>query len=125
MEFSVCVMGDQDQAMMFDDVGFRPFAIQAIHWAREQLDSTTPAEQNRHWDFLGEMPRMHAEGDVPYVHGSPREPTSEKVYPEDIREALLGDEQVFWDADGGVLVGLPDVVQAVQAKHGEDVFRGN
>jgi predicted phosphodiesterase len=84
MEFSVYVLGDQDEAIMFDPEGLRPFAIQAIYWAREQLDAAPPADQNRYWEFLGDMPRMHMDGDVLHVHGSPREATKEKLYPEDI-----------------------------------------
>jgi len=61
-------------------------ALQAVFWTRDQLDlALGHADQNnRRWDFLGELPRTHEEGDYLFVHGSAREPTNEYVFPEDI-----------------------------------------
>ena len=42
----------------------------------------TPAVVNRRWDFLGELPRHLDEGEFRFVHGSPRDPTNEYVFPE-------------------------------------------
>jgi diadenosine tetraphosphatase ApaH/serine/threonine PP2A family protein phosphatase len=39
---------------------------------------------NRRWDFLGELPRTYSDGDFLFVHGSPRDPTNEYVFPEDV-----------------------------------------
>jgi diadenosine tetraphosphatase ApaH/serine/threonine PP2A family protein phosphatase len=39
-------------------------------------------------DFLGELPRMQAEGDLLFVHGSARRPLDEYVFPEDIYNPL-------------------------------------
>jgi len=46
--------------------------------------SGNPSQINRRWDFLGELPRSHVEGEVMFVHGSAREPTNEYVFPEDV-----------------------------------------
>jgi diadenosine tetraphosphatase ApaH/serine/threonine PP2A family protein phosphatase len=71
---------------MFDPDGFNPVALRAVYWTREQLETGPggPAAINRRWDFLGELPRSHDEGDLLFVHGSPREPTNEYVFPEDV-----------------------------------------
>jgi len=85
-KFQVCILGNHDQAALFDPDGFNPVALGAIYWTREQLD-TGPggaAAANRRWDFLGELPRVHVEPGMMFVHGSPREPTNEYVFPEDI-----------------------------------------
>jgi diadenosine tetraphosphatase ApaH/serine/threonine PP2A family protein phosphatase len=37
----------------------------------------------KRWNFIGEMPRNHAEKDYLFVHGSPRNPINEPVFPED------------------------------------------
>jgi predicted phosphodiesterase len=78
------ILGNHDQAALFDPDGFNPAALQAIYWTRDQLDRGpgTQADINRRWDFLGELPRMHRDGQVLYVHGSPRDPTNEYVFPE-------------------------------------------
>lgn len=80
------ILGNHDQATLFDPEGFNPVAQRAIYWTRDQLESGpgTPAQRNRRWDFLGELRRMLSEGDFLFVHGSPREPTNEYVFPEDI-----------------------------------------
>jgi predicted phosphodiesterase len=82
----VTILGNHDQATLFDPDGFNPVALQAVYWTREQLESAngSATQINRRWDFLGELPRTHTEGDYLFVHGSPREPTNEYVFPEDV-----------------------------------------
>lgn len=85
MRFPVCILGNHDQAAMFDPDGFNPVALRAVYWTREQLESGgAPAQVNLRWDFLGELPRIKDEGERLFVHGSPREPTNEYVFPEDV-----------------------------------------
>ena len=81
-----CILGNHDQAAMFDPDGFNPVALRAVYWTRDQLDHGPGGTTKVHarWDYLGELPRMLTEGDTLYVHGSPREPTNEYVFPEDI-----------------------------------------
>ena len=63
------ILGNHDQAALFDPDGFNPVALQAVYWTRDQLDSRGGVRQiNERWDFLGELPRMRAEGDYLFVH---------------------------------------------------------
>jgi predicted phosphodiesterase len=80
------ILGNHDQAALFDPDGFNPVALQAVYWTRDQLENArgNPATTNRRWDFLGELPRLKTEGDFLFVHGSSREPTNEYVFPEDV-----------------------------------------
>ncbi len=81
----VCVMGNHDQAALFDPDNFNPTARLAVLWARDQLEHGGDlARANARWDFFGEMPRRHSEGDWLMVHGSPRDPINEYILPEDI-----------------------------------------
>jgi diadenosine tetraphosphatase ApaH/serine/threonine PP2A family protein phosphatase len=91
------ILGNHDQATLFDPDGFNPVALQAIYWTRQQLDNGPGGQTgiNRRWDFLGELPRLFTEGRYLFVHGSPREPTNEYVFPEDVfnqrkMDALFG-----------------------------------
>jgi diadenosine tetraphosphatase ApaH/serine/threonine PP2A family protein phosphatase len=77
------VLGNHDMAAFSDPEGFNPVALKAVYWTREQLERRSEGRQQR-WDFLGKIPRRHEEGDFLFVHGSPREPTHEYVFPEDI-----------------------------------------
>ena len=86
MKLPVVILGNHDQAALIDPEGFNPVALQAVYWTRDQLEHGpgTPSQKNKRWDFLGELHRTHSEGEYLFVHGSPREPTNEYVFPEDI-----------------------------------------
>ncbi len=82
------ILGNHDQAAIFDPEGFNPVALKAIYWTRDQLEKNSEDVEisNRRWDFIGELPRRHDEGEYLFVHGSPRDPTNEYVFPEHIYE---------------------------------------
>jgi len=79
-----CLLGNHDQAALFDPEGFNASAEQAIFWTREQLENSTDVKALVRWDFLGELPRQCREDDFLFVHGSPRNPLNEYVFQEDI-----------------------------------------
>lgn len=81
---SVCLLGNHDQATLFDPEGFNVGAEQAIFWTREQLEDFSDPKANERWDFLGILPRSHKIDDFFFVHGSPRNPLNEYVFQEDI-----------------------------------------
>jgi predicted phosphodiesterase len=80
------IMGNHDQATLFDPEGFNQVALRAIYWTRDALDrgTGTASQSTKRWDFLGELPRWYQNGEILYVHGSPRDPTNEYVFPETI-----------------------------------------
>lgn len=81
------ILGNHDQAALFDPEGFNPVALRAIYWTRDRLDDTSGGRQsvaNKRWDFISELQKQAVHGDVLYVHGSPRDPTNEYVFPETI-----------------------------------------
>jgi diadenosine tetraphosphatase ApaH/serine/threonine PP2A family protein phosphatase len=82
---AMTLLGNHDQGAMFDPDGFNIGAERAIFWTREQLESAIDRDNNeRRWEFLGELPRSHRKGAFLFVHGSPRNPLSEYIFPEDI-----------------------------------------
>lgn len=83
---SLTILGNHDQAALFDPDGFNPVALRAIYWTRDELDRGAggAAKINGRWDFLSELPKFHSDGDILYVHGSPRDATNEYVFPETI-----------------------------------------
>ena len=85
-ECAITILGNHDQAALFDPDGFNPVALQAVYWTREQLErrDVNARLADARWDFLGELPRSYSDGEFLYVHGSPREPTNEYVFPEDV-----------------------------------------
>jgi len=86
MKCKVCLLGNHDQGALFDPEGFNTGAERAIFWTRAQLENGggRATDGHRRWDFLGELPRNHQEGNFLFIHGSARNPLNEYVFPEDI-----------------------------------------
>lgn len=83
--FKVTLLGNHDQAALFDPEGFSGPAERAIFWTRQQLEEVGPrAERAARWEFLAGLPRTHRENGTQFVHGSPRSPLNEYVFPEDV-----------------------------------------
>ena len=83
--FDKCLLGNHDQAALFDPDGFNASAERAVFWTRGQLEAAAGSErQQKRWDYLGELPRLVREPNFMYVHGSARNPLNEYVFPEDI-----------------------------------------
>lgn len=84
MEFAFTVLGNHDSSAIFDPEGFNSTAERAIFWTREQLHTAdTPALCRRRLEFICKMPRVVQRDAQLFVHGSPRGPTTEYVFPED------------------------------------------
>jgi diadenosine tetraphosphatase ApaH/serine/threonine PP2A family protein phosphatase len=86
MRCQVVLLGNHDQAVLFDPDNFNPAAERATYWTRSQLEAPIPnrATADRRWEFLGERPLKHKEPGFLYVHGSPRNPLNEYIFPEDV-----------------------------------------
>lgn len=78
------IMGNHDQAALFDPDGFNPVALSAIYWTRDRLDQGSTLTVNKRWDFLSELPKIYVKENYMFVHGSPRDPTNEYVFPDSI-----------------------------------------
>lgn len=86
IEFDAVVLGNHDQGALFDPEGFSTGAERAIFWTRDQLESSADDEETnlKRWNFLCELPRTVREDEFMFVHGSPRNPLNEYVFPEDV-----------------------------------------
>lgn len=86
-KFEFTLLGNHEEAVLFGAIGFNPKAKMAIDWTREQfhIEREGPDLRNDRWQFLGELP-LHVEGEdrIQFVHGSPRDPTREYVFPTDV-----------------------------------------
>ncbi len=89
LQFDICLLGNHDLSVMCEPEGCSTSAERWMHWTREQvLNRTTDAESaQRRWDFLLALPRFVSQQQLAFVHGSPRDPVHEYVFPEDIHNA--------------------------------------
>lgn len=83
-QFDLCLLGNHDNGALFPPEGFSANAERAIEWTRVQLTIAEDARRDERFEFLNRMPRTHIEKDRMFVHGSPRLPLSEYVFPEDV-----------------------------------------
>lgn len=83
-EFAMTLLGNHDNGALFDPDGFSSGAEKAIFWTRAQLENPAVPGARERWDFIARLPRTHRMGDIMFVHGSPRSPLNEYVFPEDV-----------------------------------------
>ena len=89
-----CLCGNHDIAVLHQPFGFNPLARQAAEWTRSVLEPRWyhwgfPGFKAR-WQYLCQLPDRHIEGDVMYVHASPRDPICEYVEESDIVDTGFG-----------------------------------
>lgn len=85
------LLGNHEQAVLGEPIGFNPKAMQAVLWTREQLkDPRFPAAENDAlWQFIGTFPTHKEEGERLFVHASPLDPTTQYILPIDAMNAEL------------------------------------
>lgn len=96
-----CLMGNHDYGVLYEPTNFNPGAESAAFWTREQFDSEPDASlRAQRYQFLNHLKvrvqeRIGAQGAEPLegangsgipllaVHGSPRKPINEYIFPDD------------------------------------------
>lgn len=115
------LMGNHDFAALYEPTNFNQVAEQAAYWTRAQLEGeASPDEARRRWTFLNRLrvrvarDRDFAEptgvdpsGRYPYlcVHGSPRRPINEYIFPDDGDRSQMKMALIFERFDHVCLVG--------------------
>jgi diadenosine tetraphosphatase ApaH/serine/threonine PP2A family protein phosphatase len=92
---SLTLMGNHDYAVLYEPNKFNLGAETACFWTRQQLeDEPDAAKRNARWGFLGKLEVKHVINDADsglghmvFVHGSPRRPVNEYIFPDDVYNA--------------------------------------
>lgn len=81
----VSLCGNHDHAIFYEPTNFNVSAERAAFWTRSILECEADADKrNRRWRFLGNLaPRYEMDGFL-FVHGSPRKPINEYLFPDDV-----------------------------------------
>ncbi len=79
-----CLCGNHDHAVLYEPYNFNVAAERAAFWTRQVIEDEPDAKMRRsRWEFLGSL-RIRVEmGDMLFVHGSPRKPINEYLFPDD------------------------------------------
>jgi diadenosine tetraphosphatase ApaH/serine/threonine PP2A family protein phosphatase len=113
MDFRINLMGNHDEAVIFEPVGFNYRALTAIRWTKKSLQGGMFGFRNKkRMSFLKGMKLTHREDGALMVHGSPREPTTEYILKHDAQGAAQGVpesvkklEEIFTQFEEVCLVG--------------------
>jgi diadenosine tetraphosphatase ApaH/serine/threonine PP2A family protein phosphatase len=83
MAWDVTLLGNIDCVVRLDldSCAFPPTLENSLRSTQKALKSRAHCKL---WSFLGSLSRVHTQGDFLMVHGSPRNPLNEYVFPEDI-----------------------------------------
>ncbi|MCD6303664.1 MAG: metallophosphoesterase family protein [Planctomycetes bacterium] len=92
---AVTLMGNHDYAVMFEPTQFNVSAESASFWTRAEIESEPdPQKRGARWAFLGSLPVKYTTsgeglgmGELMFVHGSPRRPINEYIFPDDVYNA--------------------------------------
>jgi len=102
--FDATIMGNHEEALLYEEksVNFNFRARAAINWTREILDRHGGTDdRNGRWEFIGERLARYETGGMLFVHGSPRDPIHEYLFPGSA--GMLGD--VFEMFDRACFIG--------------------
>ncbi len=100
---ALTLLGNHDYAVFYEPVKFNTGAEAACFWTRQQLeDEPDHQRRNARWDFLGGLPVKHTlrgddygMGELVFLHGSPRRPVNEYIFPDDIYNNPAKIEGIF------------------------------
>ena len=82
--WDLCIMGNHDQAVLLEPGGFNTAAERAVFWTRERFESEPDAGRRAaRWEFLAGLGVHRFERNLLFVHGSPRRPLHEYIFPDD------------------------------------------
>jgi diadenosine tetraphosphatase ApaH/serine/threonine PP2A family protein phosphatase len=80
------IMGNHEEALLYNADNFNPRARRAIDWTRDQINTQGTKEvQEGRWAILNNLQISARQGRFLFTHGSPRQPTREYVMPRDVR----------------------------------------
>lgn len=100
------LMGNHDFGVLYEPTNFNVAAEQAAYWTRAQFEAES---QNgvgaKRWEFLGRLRVRVAFGSFLCVHGTPRRPINEYLFPEDALNSPVKMQQIFERVDLFCLVG--------------------
>jgi len=84
LEDGLCLLGNHEQALLYNAEDFNPKARAAIDWTREELGRDAQRTE-AYWDFIGDLQPSRSDERAMYAHGSPRDPVREYLLPRDVR----------------------------------------
>lgn len=100
------LLGNHDFGALYEPTNFNQAAEQAAYWTRAQFEAEPDsAKAATRWEFLGRLRVRVTFGSFLCVHGSPRRPINEYLFPEDAINSPVKMQQIFDRVEKYCLVG--------------------
>jgi predicted phosphodiesterase len=100
------LMGNHDFGVLYEPTNFNLAAEQAAYWTRAQFEQEPEKEKAaRRWDFLGRLRVRVGYNGFLCVHGTPRRPINEYLFPEDALNSPVKMHQIFERIESHCLIG--------------------
>ncbi len=108
------LMGNHDFGVLYEPTNFNAAAENAAYWTRQQFDETPDVElRTKRYQFLGRLrvrvvEPVGANGStkqVLAVHGSPRRPINEYIFPDDVLSDTVKMKHIFEEIDHLAICG--------------------
>ncbi len=88
-QFRLNILGNHEEALMMVAEDFNDRAMRSVQWTRDELSLPSLPREQRHayWNFLDSLRKVRfaSQKDKMFLHGSPREPTRDYVFPKDVK----------------------------------------
>jgi diadenosine tetraphosphatase ApaH/serine/threonine PP2A family protein phosphatase len=96
MQCEMAIMGNHDHAVFMEPGGFNTPAETAVFWTRRALDAEPDeAKRLKRWEFVARMAEFRETDNVLFVHGSPRRPMHEYLFPDEAELSMTRLMEVF------------------------------
>ena len=90
------LLGNHDYGALYEPTNFNAAAEQAAYWTRAQFDAEENKEvAGKRWEFLGSLRVRTQMNDFLCVHGTPRRPINEYLFPDDAINSPVKMKQIF------------------------------
>jgi predicted phosphodiesterase len=100
------LLGNHDFGVLYEPTNFNVAAEQAAYWTRAQFEKEQDKEKAAtRWEFLGKLKVRVMYGEFLCVHGSPRRPVNEYLFPEDAINSPVKMQQIFDRVEKYCMVG--------------------
>ncbi len=103
------LMGNHDFSVLYEPTNFNPGAEQAAFWTRRQFEKETDEKKREiRWGFMGQLRvrvKFGPDNKFLAVHGSPRRPVNEYIFPDDAINGTLKIQQIFERVEHHAVVG--------------------
>ncbi|MCH8342771.1 MAG: metallophosphoesterase family protein [Planctomycetes bacterium] len=100
------LMGNHDFGVVYEPTNFNLAAEQAAYWSREQFEAQPGSDKSaKRWEFLSRLRVRVSFDSFLCVHGTPRRPINEYLFPEDALNSPVKMQQIFELIDRYCLVG--------------------